>query len=291
MPEDREENRPPFEEQAAQRELERLHRAIEETRGRRRRANEEFDRFLKSFDERPSRAPLPPAPPRIPAPAAGDHILSTPPPPGLIVPPRVPPPGTTAPVTAAPVTMAPETMALPPPVTPAAPARDPGVPQPAAERPEAVSIPAALSSPEHARVRLPYGVGAGVVVAVVLAVAVVAWRGRGGEQAAGEGRIVPAQGVSAAAPVPTPTSGSEKPPPAELVTTRRVWMRVSVDGARMMEREVAENTRIPLQPTSRIVVRAGDAGAVRVLIDGKDLGPVGPDGQVVTRAYPVPATR
>ena len=41
-----------FEEAAAERELEELRLAIEETRARRRRANAAFDEFLKGFDER-----------------------------------------------------------------------------------------------------------------------------------------------------------------------------------------------------------------------------------------------
>ena len=40
-----------FEEAAAERELEELRRAIEESRGRRRRANEAFDEFIKGFGE------------------------------------------------------------------------------------------------------------------------------------------------------------------------------------------------------------------------------------------------
>ena len=49
-----------FEEAAAERELEELRRAIEESRGRRRRANEAFDEFLKGFDarRRAARCPL-----------------------------------------------------------------------------------------------------------------------------------------------------------------------------------------------------------------------------------------
>ena len=47
-----------FEEAAAERELEELRLAIEETRARRRRANAAFDEFLKGFDER-NRAAVP----------------------------------------------------------------------------------------------------------------------------------------------------------------------------------------------------------------------------------------
>ena len=128
-------------------------------------------------------------------------------------------------------------------------------------------------------------------MALAITVAAVAWRGSGEEQPAEEQPGAAAQAAPAVTPVAAPTSGSEQRPAAQLVTSRRVWMRVSVDGAKTIEREVAENTTIPLQATSQIVVRAGDAGAVRVVIAGKDLGPLGPDGQVRTRAYPVGSTR
>ena len=65
-----------FEEAAAERELEELRLAIEETRARRRRANAAFDEFLKGFDERNRGAvpaPQPAGPPprsRTCAPAA-----------------------------------------------------------------------------------------------------------------------------------------------------------------------------------------------------------------------------
>ena len=58
-----------FEEAAAERELEELRLAIEETRARRRRANTAFDEFLKGFDERnrtavPAPQPAGPPPPQ-----------------------------------------------------------------------------------------------------------------------------------------------------------------------------------------------------------------------------------
>jgi hypothetical protein len=63
-------------------------------------------------------------------------------------------------------------------------------------------------------------------------------------------------------------------------------MRVTVDGERVVEREVPEGTKIPLNG-SQIVIRAGDAGAVRVSIAGKDQGVFGPAGQVATRTFTV----
>ena len=78
-----------------------------------------------------------------------------------------------------------------------------------------------------------------------------------------------------------------------MSTVRKVWVRVMVDGQKVIERELPADTHIPLTPTSQVVVRAGDAGAVRVSIAGKDQGPVGRDGEVATKAFTVatPAVR
>ncbi len=85
--------------------------------------------------------------------------------------------------------------------------------------------------------------------------------------------------ASAAAAVPAPT--------AEVSTVRKVWVRVTVDGQKVIERELPADARIPLTPTSQVVIRAGDAGAVRVAIAGKDQGPVGRDGEVATKSFTV----
>jgi hypothetical protein len=61
-----------------------------------------------------------------------------------------------------------------------------------------------------------------------------------------------------------------------------------VDGQKVIERELPPNTRIPLDPAAQFVVRAGDAGAVKVVIEGKDQGPFGVHGRVATKAFTVP---
>ena len=55
-----------------------------------------------------------------------------------------------------------------------------------------------------------------------------------------------------------------------------------------MEREFPADQRIPLGADRAIVIRAGDAGAIRLVVDGKDLGPLGRDGQIFSRAFTVP---
>jgi len=87
---------------------------------------------------------------------------------------------------------------------------------------------------------------------------------------------------------PAPAPVATPPPRAEIVTSRQVWIRVTVDGQKVMERELPPDTRIPLNPAAQFVVRAGDAGAVKVTIDGKDQGPFGVDGRAATKAFAVP---
>jgi hypothetical protein len=104
----------------------------------------------------------------------------------------------------------------------------------------------------------------------------------------------PAAETRGAQPQPRPAAAAPAPPApalaapvAEVTTVRKVWVRVLVDGQRVVERELPADSRIPLQPTSQVQVRAGDAGAVRVSIRGKDQGPVGRDGEVATKSFTV----
>ena len=307
-----EEGKPGFEQEAAERELEELRRAIEESRIRRRRANEAFDQFLKGFDQRPRRdappaavvAPRPSAPPAPPAPPV-------PPPVPVSLPPPVPPPPAPIVSAAPPTPPAPDALDLagadeallasPPPSTSWKPdamqGSDSGFPGSlsdfAEERDEAPArsqlppIPAALAPPppQSRNLRLP--AIAGVIVVGILATVFLMRQGRDDAAPPDAAQSSAAGTVPQPAPAP-PTKTSavpDVPPAAEISTSRRVWLRVTVDGERVVEREVDAGTKIPLTPTSQLIVRTGDAGAVRVSLAGKDQGPLGPAGQVVTRSF------
>jgi hypothetical protein len=103
----------------------------------------------------------------------------------------------------------------------------------------------------------------------------------------------PAAQTQPASPAP-----AETPPQAgvnlEMVTTRAVWVRVTIDGRRAIERELPAGERIPLRGERSILIRAGDAGAVSISRDGRELGPLGEDAMVATREFKdtaSPATR
>jgi hypothetical protein len=223
-----------FEEQAALREIEQLQRELEESRRRRRQANDEFDRFIRTFTtrEQPRAAEEPQAPAAIPQ-------------------------------------------------GPQAPTAGAAQSQPIARQP---TIPAglAITTPPNRK-----GLQRFIVLALVVAGAVFVTRWLITSIEA-PGAPEPAAAVPAPSPAPSPAAAAPEPVPiAELRTTRAVWVRVLVDGERTIERELPANARVPLAPTERVVIRAGDAGALHVFLGGKDQGPLGRDGMAVTRNFVV----
>lgn len=101
---------------------------------------------------------------------------------------------------------------------------------------------------------------------------------------------VVSRGAAAPPPAAEPASAPVDPHPVrvDIVTSRPVWMRVTVDGRIAIERMLPQGERLPFGADKSIVVRAGDAGAVSVWIGAVDQGPLGRDGQVVTRRFEAP---
>ena len=130
------------------------------------------------------------------------------------------------------------------------------------------------------------GIGAIALVGVLTA---RSWRGR-----APDTDVVRPAGVPQASTKAGTAPGVTTPPPTsaalmgELSAVRRVWVRVTADGQRAVERELAAGERVPLRADRSIVVRAGDAGAVRLTINGRDEGSIGKDGLIGTRTLTAP---
>jgi hypothetical protein len=250
-----------FDEQAASEELERTRQALEESRQRRKRANEEFDAFLRSF------APPGPAPPPAgTAPAVPPRRLVREPSGSLVPHERG---------------LAGEPAAVPSSVPP----------EPPAPPPLPIVVTALGASPRARHKARVYG---GIALAAG-AIAIVAWRVRSPEPVPTSARPV----AAAAAPgaqqggASTPSSSPARGAPrqgvsAELRTTRPVWVRVTIDGKQALERELPADQRLPFEGVRTVTIRAGDAGAVRVSLNGADQGTLGPDGQVVTRSFTRP---
>jgi hypothetical protein len=97
---------------------------------------------------------------------------------------------------------------------------------------------------------------------------------------------------------PAPIPGDASPPPTagvptrthvEIVVAREVWMRVDVDGERLLGNTVAGGRTLTYDVGHTLVVRAGDAGAVSVVVDGESRGALGADGAVLTRTFQFPS--
>ncbi len=149
------------------------------------------------------------------------------------------------------------------------------------------------------RLRAAY-VGVTIAALAVVLVTVLLWRSAAapvGPASQSDPRAVAATSTpratptaaapAAAAPAPTPAvpAGPPRALNIEFVTVRPVWARITVDGRRAMEREFKADQRIPFGADRAILIRAGDAGAIRLVVDGKDLGVLGRDGQVFERAF------
>ena len=275
----------PFDERSALAELEQLAEKIQLSRRQRERAVAEFDAFVKTFrydrytasiaetdrelrrraEDRPQSASVATHAARAAAsPAAA----------------------TTAPAEAVTATIDPASV-LPAPVEDSFPWGS-GV-----ERAAVAQLPG--TGP---RIRAAH-VGVGLATIAVIAVAVLLWRsssGPVGPATPTNPSVAPpsspatapsAQPAAAVAPAPAPAAPAG-PPRAlniEFITTRPVWARITIDGRKAIEKEFPADQRIPLGADRTILIRAGDAGAVRLVVDGKDLGPLGKDGQIFSRAF------
>jgi Domain of unknown function (DUF4115) len=254
----------PFNEHAALQELERLQRAIEETRRKRKETGEAFDAFVRSFQKERQEAAL----------ADATHVASAP-----VIP-----------------------VVAPAPVMPVAPTP----PQPPAivEESEPVPVPAPLAAlpvaRRRARVAMVPAV-AGAALAIIAAVVLIGrpWgappraSGIRGSGSVGSPAATDSQAANVAGGPRTPDPGSRVPSPAaapaagvnaELTAVRRVWVRIITDGNRV-ERELPAGTVVPLRAKATLTLRIGDAGAVKVIVNDRDQGPLGRDGEVVMRTF------
>ncbi len=104
---------------------------------------------------------------------------------------------------------------------------------------------------------------------------------------------MPALARPAAAPATPPQARPTSPAAATrtaglrvvLRATRPVWVRAAVDGAVTVNRTVPAGGEITLSATDAVEVRVGDAGAVRITVNGEDRGLAGRNGQVITWRY------
>jgi hypothetical protein len=319
--ENEERQRIPFDQQAALEELERFGRDIERYREQRRAVGEQFENFIRSFETPRERPPIDITTPSLPRDAtrpavsapppvetAPEAARPEPPSPGLAVgepagfdagrgpeavagepsADLIPPASLPAPATEVTPAIIAREAALDVPAGALAP--DAGAPDPSAiVAIEPRRAPAALS---RSAFSTPVILGGALVVALAAGLLAMSLWNRAPESAppaATTADAPPAAPAPTAAPAPAPPAAAARPTSgSELTTIRRVWMRVTVDGARVLEREVPAGTIVPLTAEKTIVIRTGDAGAVRLSMRGGAAAPLGREGEVVTRSFTVP---
>ena len=279
---DRDSGEQPFDERAALEELEQVRKEIERYQAQRKTLEEEFDRFTASF-KKPIPVPAPSVPaPRVPPPSVPPATVSRP----SVPPPTAPPP------------------AVLPTFDPAA--RD-ELPVRAQEEAPVAAPPAADPARIFRSRRLALRVSPPMIAGALLLLAgasYVLWVQT--RPAVPPAATVAQAPKSAAAPqtkttaapqskagtaAPEPNVGTAAPPARHesvVTTSRAVWVRIVADGAPVVERELPANTRLPFVAREKIVIRTGNAGAVRLTIGGIDKGALGDFGEVVTRRFDVP---
>jgi hypothetical protein len=103
---------------------------------------------------------------------------------------------------------------------------------------------------------------------------------RSEEAGAGEGGSAERVGES-----PVRRAGAEAP--LRVEARREVWVQVTVDGRQGAGRTLRAGEAQSIAATREVVIRAGDAGALWVSFRGGAAEPLGPDGRVLTRSFPL----
>ena len=163
-------------------------------------------------------------------------------------------------------------------------------------RPDDQQVSATTDGPGGRRLRVSLAAGAAAALLLILQGSAVVPRVSSTPSALAAASFAPA---SAEAQVPpgnqeiSSNTGSSAPAtnaPAPAALTihikplRTCWVRVVVDG-RTDAREIEPGEDIVLKAQRSIVLRAGDAGALSIEVNGRVLPPLGLDGQVVERRF------
>ena len=126
------------------------------------------------------------------------------------------------------------------------------------------------------------------VVAVLIGIGIVAllWRNSADVNAPA---VTPAVGTTGVSPAPA-ASVKHEPKPAPLAgpesltlvvrSARDCWVAATVDGQRAVYQILPAGSERTLTGTQEIVIRAGDAGALRLILNGRDAGAFGESGEV-----------
>jgi cytoskeletal protein RodZ len=80
----------------------------------------------------------------------------------------------------------------------------------------------------------------------------------------------------------TATASTDRPVVVDLSASAPCWVSATVDGERIVERELQAGDRHQFAMHRELVLRAGNAAAVTLAFDGADARPLGKSGETVT---------
>lgn len=95
----------------------------------------------------------------------------------------------------------------------------------------------------------------------------------------------PPKSTPSAAPGPAPSQQEAASAPRVLMieATEPSWIHVTIDGAETKEALLQPSEKVRWEAKEKFVLTVGNAGGVRVLLDGQDLGSLGPSGRVIKK--------
>jgi cytoskeletal protein RodZ len=97
---------------------------------------------------------------------------------------------------------------------------------------------------------------------------------------AASGRMVPAAAGTASAGSETTITIAGSGMAVQLVATDKAWVSVTANGKRIFRGILEPNERKTVAGVENAKIVVGNAGALQVLTDGRDIGPIGGEGQV-----------
>jgi Domain of unknown function (DUF4115) len=101
----------------------------------------------------------------------------------------------------------------------------------------------------------------------------------------------PPAGAATSVAVRTPTADPRSPLSIRLSARETSWVRITADGRVTTERIFRPGETENIRATREVSIRAGDAGAVTVAVDGRQPVALGREGEVVTRRFAVETPR
>jgi len=138
-----------------------------------------------------------------------------------------------------------------------------------------------------------WGTALGVALAVVIVFSVIRLMGGGGEQRVAEERPVQATAAARATEAAARDADASRKRGLVVVTVharRPSHLRVQdAAGRRLFEGEIQAGTSSTWRARERVKLVIGDAGAVTLRVNGRDLGVAGRPGETVRRSFGPPA--